>query len=264
METPKRCVAFQNIASAQLINSTSSENSAEALDLVDSIRLSERVDRARDRTHDNNEGRARLRAVNLQLSVDRDNEDRSWFMNDARIDEPPAEQQPLPTQPTQQLAATERAVRFLDEADTRLFNYVPTRPCDLSSTHELCLKAFLNRVTQALEFSDDINESEALDRGLQLRVEIELQLRQQRQQQQQHEEEEMNNCTLNPVHLEPWLVAEDALPHDEMQRQQRRCKRCFWLLDAGRMPEVKSRVAEGKRWQDNVRQSMRIFTNDDF
>eukprot|EP00928_Gymnodinium_smaydae_P088263 TRINITY_DN7236_c0_g1_i2.p1 TRINITY_DN7236_c0_g1~~TRINITY_DN7236_c0_g1_i2.p1 ORF type:complete len:263 (-),score=40.67 TRINITY_DN7236_c0_g1_i2:289-1077(-) len=256
MQSGKKGITFQQFSSTQLVPSTPKNGPFETYNAFDHVWHSGRMHEAKSNSLAFNEAKARARAARLQNALAWDVEMALHWLGpeDIAVDEEaPGGHRTNPLPPMSSFGRSRKVVRFSDEVDTAQFDFVRAKQCELNSSHELLLKAFTSQVTSAKASSHALNESKALSRGFRQRTEIEV----------QQEEDEMTNRRLNVMEeeAEPWVVidatAEDrrgaGSSPDEGQTQQKRIKKCFWILDTRCMPGEQPKSCEDKRWQDHVR-----------
>eukprot|EP00928_Gymnodinium_smaydae_P088262 TRINITY_DN7236_c0_g1_i1.p1 TRINITY_DN7236_c0_g1~~TRINITY_DN7236_c0_g1_i1.p1 ORF type:complete len:261 (-),score=44.53 TRINITY_DN7236_c0_g1_i1:289-1071(-) len=254
MQSGKKGITFQQFSSTQLVPSTPKNGPFETYNAFDHVWHSGRMHEAKSNSRAFNEGKARARAARLQNALAWDVELALHWLGpeDIAVDEAALEghrTHPLP--PMSSFGRSRKVVRFSDDVGTAQFRFVRTEQCELCSSHELLLNAFTSRITSAKASSHALNEAQALGRGFRQRSEIEV----------QQEEDEMTNRNVNVMfeeeEEEPWVVidaaAEADLDKSRGQTQQKRIKKCFWILDTRCMPGEQPKSCEDKRWQDHVR-----------
>eukprot|EP00928_Gymnodinium_smaydae_P095134 TRINITY_DN8129_c0_g2_i1.p1 TRINITY_DN8129_c0_g2~~TRINITY_DN8129_c0_g2_i1.p1 ORF type:complete len:260 (+),score=34.61 TRINITY_DN8129_c0_g2_i1:95-874(+) len=259
MQSGGRGVTFQEFPEAQFASSQPVTEETESFHGFGYVFYSVRIREAQSSSNAENAARAQKRASKLRRAVKTDlmlnwqtrDEDVLRIVDDGEIR---TRQEPLPMPPPLLVRRNEKVVRFSDDVETEQLHVFPTEPCELCSAHELCLSVFVSRVASAKDSVNAVNASDAIDRGLWLQRELQA-------------NEEIDSDDVNAIREEePWLVIEassnDNLVGEASRAESKACgskRKCFWILDTRCVPEAFRNTCEGKRWQDQVRQSTSIF-----
>eukprot|EP00928_Gymnodinium_smaydae_P000975 TRINITY_DN10363_c0_g1_i1.p1 TRINITY_DN10363_c0_g1~~TRINITY_DN10363_c0_g1_i1.p1 ORF type:complete len:294 (+),score=35.87 TRINITY_DN10363_c0_g1_i1:56-883(+) len=265
MQSCRTGIKFQQFSSTQLVPTTPGNDPFESYNPFEHIWYSERALDARSNSRAFNAAKAQARAARLRHAV---------TLHDLVLNWPGVEQpedvannegalEGHPAHPLAQMSSfgrTTKVVRFSDDVHMAQFDFVRTKQCELCSTHELFLNAFVSQVESAKSSSHALNQSKALGRGFRQRTEVEV----------QQEEDERSNRSVNVMldleeQEDPWVVMDatgeddhdtsrgSGSSPDEGKTQQKRTKKCFWILDSRHMPGEGRKSCEDKRWQDHVR-----------